>query len=344
MKDFEAKLNNITIAKSLGILLVVSGHIGGIYQYIGIPIYSTKPEELFPAYSFHIPLFIFLSGYFFNPSYIYNLKELVSKRIITLVLPYYKWNLFYGVLVTILINTKVFSNANTITLYNLIVEPIFGAYQYNLNGPAWFMLSLFFIQIFYTLIKRILENNSEKIDLYILIVLIVVSIVSIVISNNIELKQHVLVLFIFRTSFGILFFHLGYCFTTYIRDKIKFSWKSLIIISMLGIMYILNISELIDSVLSKKGLRLMRKVFNFIGTNTCSIMIHHMTINLAITLTLKSLGISEGILGSNTLFELMIRPTLCFILAVYFDKYVSKILEFSYSLVKKYNLSYSKLV
>nr|WP_312983376.1 acyltransferase family protein [Clostridioides sp.] len=378
MKDFEAKLNNITIAKSLGILLVVSGHIGGIYQYIGIPIYSTKPEELFPAYSFHIPLFIFLSGYFFNPSYIYNLKELVSKRINTLVLPYYKWNLFYGVLVTILINTKVFSNANTITLYNLIVEPIFGAYQYNLNGPAWFMLSLFFIQIFYTLIKRVLENNSEKIDLYILIVLIVVSIVSIVISNNIELKQHVLVLFIFRTSFGILFFHLGYCFTTYIRDKIKFSWKSLIIIvavklffiviagkntvfsmrtmifysnnfspiiaSMLGIMYILNISELIDSVLSKKGLRLMRKVFNFIGTNTCSIMIHHMTINLAITLTLKSLGNSEGILGSNTLFELMIRPTLCFILAVYFDKYVSKILEFSYSLLKKYNLSYSKLV
>jgi len=71
-------------------------------------------------------------------------------------------------------------------------------------------------------------------------------------------------------------------------------------------------------------------------------MIHHMTINLAITLTLKKLGISEGILGSNTLFEFMIRPTLCFILAVYFDKYMSKILEFSYSLVKKYNFSYSK--
>jgi fucose 4-O-acetylase-like acetyltransferase len=89
MKANEDKLNYITIAKALEILLGVSGHVGGIYKYISIPIYFTKPDELFPAYSFHIPLFIFLSGYFFKPIYVENLKTLASKRLNTLILPYY---------------------------------------------------------------------------------------------------------------------------------------------------------------------------------------------------------------------------------------------------------------
>jgi fucose 4-O-acetylase-like acetyltransferase len=379
MKANEDKLNYITIAKALGILLVVSGHVGGIYKYIGIPIYFTKPDELFPAYSFHIPLFIFLSGYFFKPIYVENLKTLASKRLKTLVLPYYKWNFFYGVIVSILITTKVFNNGNTITPFNLIIEPLFGAYQYNLNGPAWFMISLFFIQIFYTFIKKFLKSNLEKIDFCMLIVIILVSIVSISISNNLEMKKHYIALFTSRTILGMLFFHVGFCFNTYIRDKIKFSWKSLIVIivvkllftvmvgknivlsmrtmifygnnitplivSLLGILYILNISELIETVMNKKNLYLIRKVFNFIGTNTCSIMIHHMTINLAITITLKNVCNYVGILGSSTIFELIIRPTLCFILAVYFDKYIGKTLHFIHNLLtKKINLSYTKLL
>lgn len=42
-----------TILKAMGILAVVGGHAG------------TNFLPWFPVYSFHMPLFIFISGYFF---------------------------------------------------------------------------------------------------------------------------------------------------------------------------------------------------------------------------------------------------------------------------------------
>ena len=153
-KEINSQIDYITIAKAIGIIMVVCGHIGGIYKIIGIPVFNSKPSEIFPIYSYHMPLFIFISGYFYKQGYIYDIKGLIKKRLKTLVIPYYKWNLFYGLLVTVLINVGLFNNGNKINLYNYFLEPIFQGYQYNLNGPSWFLISLFFIQIGYTLIRK----------------------------------------------------------------------------------------------------------------------------------------------------------------------------------------------
>lgn len=48
----------ISIAKAIGIMFVVAGHIPGLGYFPFLP------------YTFHIPLFYFLSGLVFNPTYI----------------------------------------------------------------------------------------------------------------------------------------------------------------------------------------------------------------------------------------------------------------------------------
>ena len=54
----------LTVLKALGIIVVVSCHSGvNLFNMIGIPISLTT--ELFPEYSYHMPLFIFASGYFY---------------------------------------------------------------------------------------------------------------------------------------------------------------------------------------------------------------------------------------------------------------------------------------
>ena len=62
-KEINSQIDYITIAKAIGIIMVVCGHIGGIYKIIGIPVFNSKPSEIFPIYSYHMPLFIFISGY-----------------------------------------------------------------------------------------------------------------------------------------------------------------------------------------------------------------------------------------------------------------------------------------
>lgn len=55
------------ILSFLGILLVVQGHIGSPIRLA---------NDLFPIYSFHMTLFIFISGYFYNTN---NEKKLMGK-------------------------------------------------------------------------------------------------------------------------------------------------------------------------------------------------------------------------------------------------------------------------
>ena len=53
-KEINSQIDYITIAKAIGIIMVVCGHIGGIYKIIGIPVFNSKPSEIFPIYSYHM--------------------------------------------------------------------------------------------------------------------------------------------------------------------------------------------------------------------------------------------------------------------------------------------------
>lgn len=83
-KEVSNKNNYISIAKAIGILLMVAGHAGCpdfVCRYI---------------YMFHMPLFFFCSGYFLRqPKTIEQLRLFVKHRISGLYLPYVKWSILF---------------------------------------------------------------------------------------------------------------------------------------------------------------------------------------------------------------------------------------------------------
>lgn len=358
-KEENVKLDYITIAKSIGIIMVVCGHIGGIYKVIGIPIFKSKPNEIFPIYSYHMPLFIFISGYFYKSEYIYNIKELIKKRLSTLVIPYYKWNLFYGILVTTLINLGLFKNGNKISLYNYFLEPIFKGYQYNLNGPSWFLISLFFIQIAYTLIRKLFSRNNN-LDINLSLLLFFSTIFINILSNNL-LEKNSINLFFTRTLFGIFFFHSGYIYKNYLEHIIRFylpilffvivlkyaltliigknytfSMRTMLLRDMsiipifwaiLGIIYILCISKILENIFLNNFLKYLKNIFNFISKNTFAIMMHHMTINMFLQLIFTNINKNNIFYKVFNYSEDVIKPIICIFLSILFNKYIGKFLN-----------------
>lgn len=79
------------ILYALGMIFVLAGHTKGG----GISLFY----DWFPPYSFHLMLFMFASGYFYNSCSEDNVKQYLWKKIKRLVIPLYLWNIFYGVIV-----------------------------------------------------------------------------------------------------------------------------------------------------------------------------------------------------------------------------------------------------
>lgn len=80
----QKRQNSLTTAKAIGILLMVVGH-SGCPQYLATFIYF-----------FHMPLFFFISGYFFNiPCSLGDARHKLARKIKGLYIPYVKWSLLF---------------------------------------------------------------------------------------------------------------------------------------------------------------------------------------------------------------------------------------------------------
>lgn len=136
-------------ASLLAIAFVVDGHIplpdlfdvGGLFGY----------------YSFHLMLFAFLSGCLFrlreNPA-----ADLLH-RARRLLLPLYGWNLVYGLLAFALRRFLGFSLGQPLSAYTLLLAPVTDGQHFEWNLGAWFLFPLFFIQIAYAGLFRLLGRK-----------------------------------------------------------------------------------------------------------------------------------------------------------------------------------------
>ena len=137
---------SIDIAKAIGIILMVIGH------FKGLPLWLEKW-----IFSFHMPLFFVLSGYLF--------KQKTEIQIIKGGLKSLVWPYIYTTLISVVIVLLLASPKNAF-------NPILGAFcgsQGNPNakiilsnlqaGPIWFLMSLFWCRIYFSLIfKRFKEK------------------------------------------------------------------------------------------------------------------------------------------------------------------------------------------
>jgi fucose 4-O-acetylase-like acetyltransferase len=146
-------LSWVDYAKGIGIILVVYGHVArGLFNAnLSFP----KMEyELIDSivYSFHMPLFFFLSGLFFCSSLERRGSSgLILNKIDTIFYPYIVWSILQGSIEVFLSN---FTNGKTSLseVFNLLVAP---------RAQFWYLYILFIIFIMLTIIFSISRRSGK---------------------------------------------------------------------------------------------------------------------------------------------------------------------------------------
>ena len=122
------------ILSALAIIMVVAGHLGYGILTVG---------ELFPYYSFHVPLFMFISGYFYTEEEQERPFYYIKKKVRRLLVPYFIWNLIYGLIAWGLRDGAGFAFGEPISVKSLFLDPFLHGYQYLYNFLFLLVLQLF---------------------------------------------------------------------------------------------------------------------------------------------------------------------------------------------------------
>lgn len=183
------RLYPLDIAKAFGIILVIIGH-----SHINPYLYNF-------IYSFHMPLFFLISGYFFheNQTSVNILKNNIRK----LIIPYFA-TCFIILLINAFINIIHFTPPHP-SLFTWIISSLLGIgvatkTPFYSVGPIWFLPALFWSIISFHFILK-----YKKYCLPIIIV-ITFTIISLYLA-----KKHIYLPFCCQQgALGVLFFYIGY--------------------------------------------------------------------------------------------------------------------------------------
>ncbi len=143
MANAKNRVGYIDVAKGLGMLTVILGHIlyyGDIYAYI---------------YSFHMPLFFFLSGMCYRKGKYTSVLQFIKARAKTLLLPYFLFSVAtWGVwaLYNLVLQNEVESYLSP--LLQTFIAQGSGGYLVH-NVPLWFIPCLFAVELFYYFIAKL---------------------------------------------------------------------------------------------------------------------------------------------------------------------------------------------
>ncbi len=143
----------VSIARGLGIILVVLGH-------------SFDPFSWYPIYSYHMALFFLLAGYVFNPCHREDPKRYVLARAKRLLAPYCLYNLLFAGLTALAAATLgLWTDLAPFSLRALVFEPLTTGHQFPLYNGGWFLVTLFFVQLAYLPLPRVLGGDGPAREL-----------------------------------------------------------------------------------------------------------------------------------------------------------------------------------
>lgn len=170
------RINWLDISKGIGILLVIVGHmnINSTFRYL--------------IFSFHMPLFFFISGILFNQEKYFNIKFLVIKRSKSLLIPYLLYSLLVVVTFFLVLDSSFY--AGLISILKGTGGP----------SPMWFVACLFLTEIFAFCLLKI--NKFHNVILLLIFLFISGYILSVL---KIEIIFNINVCFI-----SLLFYLVGY--------------------------------------------------------------------------------------------------------------------------------------
>ncbi|WP_424503853.1 acyltransferase family protein [Psychrilyobacter sp.] len=193
-------INSVSFLQVFGIILVVMGHIG-YPNYIETFLFHW-------IYSFHMPLFLFISGYLFKHTYKANTTyiDFIKKKVVRLIIP-------YVIISSIAYVPKYILNSFAIRKVELTLKSFIHRFFYPDTNPIiffWFLPTLFIILITFFIIQKLLNDNNFKysLELGLLITL----------ALNLIVKFDTKLLNINGVFHYYFFFYLGYYF--YCKEKI----------------------------------------------------------------------------------------------------------------------------
>lgn len=188
------RIDWIDVSKGIGVILLVIGHMPSIPYVIQNWIYS-----------FHMPLFFFLSGYTFKIKD--SPKDNIKKMFRRLIVPYLIYDIIF------LLSDIILFGRKSATVNADLNDMISGQGS---CGVIWFLLSLFWVQIIYLVVSVITNNYKNVKFANIVIVLIVLS--GDFIATYCKMDLYKLV----TSLVAVGFFYLGNIFMKLmIMDKIK---------------------------------------------------------------------------------------------------------------------------
>ena len=219
-KAFNMEMN---VAKAIGILAIVAGHCR--WDIFG---------GLFPSGSFHVPLFFFISGYFFKKEIIEvgntikNYLLYVKKQVCRWLSRFYAYHFFYGFMtlwIFLLFNKKYGALP---TLDYLILQPIKGI-AFTLDQPLWFIYQLVVSLIVFALIMTISKKFTKN-DYAPLAVFLPMAIAAVLLANPdfTPLKSWMRVLV--KTLYTPFIIYMGYLYRNKLETIIKYNTKTLLLV------------------------------------------------------------------------------------------------------------------
>jgi len=196
--------NEMNMLKALAIMLVVSGHLE--FSLLGI----------FPPYSFQLALFFFISGCLFKDKYLDNIVEFIDRRIKSLLVPYFLYNLFYlGVTVVVAKLTGKFWGM-PLSLKNFFITPFLNGHQFDFCCPLWFVPQLFITMMMFLFLLRILKKATGNKFVH-LIFFAIAGFAAIPVSKSTAMTPFMLV--VVRTMMSLFFVYAGYYYNHHVKGK-----------------------------------------------------------------------------------------------------------------------------
>ena len=212
----------LDIIKAILILLVIIGHsiqYGSGSTYLEKQLFFNNYLFKF-IYSFHMPLFIMLSGYLsYNSLNKNSLKETFISKFKSLIIPLFFWSI-----IPFIINLEFYSIIESLKLFIAVF-----------STNLWFLWSLFYINILVKLINKYFKDN---IFIYILSFLI-----TFILPNTFVIKYFNIQFSLY--SFLYFYFLIGYFYKKYnLEDKLNklFNIKTLIINTIIFILLLIPFS------------------------------------------------------------------------------------------------------
>jgi acyltransferase len=163
-KRYGNRIEWVDIAKGIGIILVIVGHTSIEFSWLGKFIYS-----------FHMPLFFFLSGYFASHGQYATIAAFIKRKSSALLIPY-----FIFAFISYLYFLFRYQYGDPAYFKDISVyQEFFGIFYssgttewMDFNLPLWFLTCLFIVEALFFFIGKVFHKKS-----YIMLVLMICSVI-----------------------------------------------------------------------------------------------------------------------------------------------------------------------